>query len=119
MNKLTQLVAVDYDKVPDLARQISKDVNLSGISDTRFEGIISIEKLVSILKEFIGELVAYNQECFSNLMYRIDISEAKIYELEHTQLTDLVDEITYMVLKREMQKVYFKNLFSANVKSTI
>ena len=114
MNKLSQLVAADYDKVPDLARQISKDVNLSGISDARFEGIISIEKLVSVLKEFVGELVAYNQEGFSNLMYRIDISESKIYALEHSQLTDLIDEITFMVLKREMQKVYFKNLFSSH-----
>jgi len=106
------LVLDSYDYIPDLIVQIGKDINLSGIDDHRFDGIVSSEKLVSVLKEFIEDLITHNPEAFSNLMYRVDISEEQIRGLSHIQLTDLVDEISLLVLKREIQKVYYRKKYS-------
>jgi len=43
-----------------------------------------------------------------NLLYIIDVSEEEIKKLDGTDLVKLSEEVTFLVLKREWQKVWFR-----------
>ena len=44
-----------------------------------------------------------------NLLYRIDISEKKIGDIGTSDFDQVVHIITFMILKKEWQKVWFRN----------
>ena len=110
MNNLVKLI--DTTNFEALVAQINRDVTLAGIDSDTFNNVETPEELISRLQNFIDVLVSNYQESFSNFMYRVDVPEKEVNAINKGEMTHLIDEITFFVLKREMQKVYFRKKFS-------
>ena len=61
--------------------------------------------LIDQLQKSIKELIKRNYLEYLNLMYRIDVSENKLKNIDISN----VNQIVYLILKREWQKVYIRN----------
>ncbi len=93
----------------DILQQLKRDLNLSGIDTDFFDQIASFEQLIDDLVVFVEQLLQYHPELFSNLIYRIDISENQIQKIENENLQTTFAEL---IIKRLIQKVYFRKKYS-------
>ena len=50
---------------------------------------------------------------YLNLLYIIDISEEKIKQMDGNDTMKLSEEVMFLILKREWQKVYYRTLYSS------
>ena len=93
-----------------LIAQIKKDFSLARIP-------IEIEDSINpiLLKECIQDkIIRLIQEKFTdylNLLYIIDVPERKIKDLKGYDIIQLSEEVTFLILKREWQKVWYKNKY--------
>ncbi|MBC7439045.1 MAG: hypothetical protein H7250_03555 [Flavobacterium sp.] len=95
-----------------LIEQINKDFNLSN------EGIdfpLSIEpdELKIELHEKIYRMIQYKFTEYLNLLYIIDVSEIEVKKLDGSDLIELSEQVSFLILKREWQKVWFRNKYSS------
>lgn len=90
-----------------LIQQIEKDLQLIGVDFLLEEKPLQEEFLLQF-QELITALIDTNFELFLNLLYRIDIDENKIRSLIQSQNENLYALITFEILKREWQKVWFR-----------
>lgn len=88
--------------------QLNKDLSLSGI-ETQFNMDWSPKLLIDGLSKIVATLMKNEFHKFMNLLYRIDISEKKIGEIGTSDFDKVVNVITFMILKKEWQKVWFRN----------
>lgn len=93
-----------------LIEQINKDFNLAN------EGIdlpmsIFPEELKCQLHEKIFRLIQYKFAEYLNLLYIIDVSEEEVKKLEGSDLVLLAEQVSFLILKREWQKVWFRNKY--------
>jgi len=100
-------------KLETISNQIIKDLTLSGLETDAFENLSSPTDLANALKNLVSEMLTYRYEDFNRFMYRIDIPESKLSNLLHRDLASLVDELCVLILKREMQKIIFRQQFGA------
>jgi hypothetical protein len=91
-----------------LIRQLNKDFSLTGI-DFAFEEKLQIKELVNQLNENIEYLIKNDFQSYLNLLYRIDISESKMKEMNEIEIDKISQKVTSFILIREWQKVWFKN----------
>jgi hypothetical protein len=91
-----------------LIQQLNKDLYLSGV-DYQFSLNLSPRLLVEKMSKKITALMTNDFSKFTNLMYRIDISEKQLKNIEQSEFQLVVNKITFLVLKKEWQKVWFKN----------
>ncbi len=97
----------------ELISQISKDLYLSGIDSDNFDNLKTAGELVAQLNVFVSDMITYQPELFNRFMYRIDVDEQTLNHLIYTRLDDLVNHISQLILKREMQKIIFRKQFGA------
>jgi hypothetical protein len=67
--------------------------------------------LISILNQKVYQLISFNFNEYLNLLYIIDVSEDKIKQLDGSDLSILSQQVAFEILKREWQKVYYKNMY--------
>ncbi|MDX1829478.1 MAG: hypothetical protein R3342_08030 [Lutibacter sp.] len=91
-----------------IIQQLNKDFLLANVS-YHFSEEINPSELKKTLVEILHEMVINNYDDYLNLIYRIDISEKDLAKIKGQSLKLIVDEITYLILKREYQKVWFRN----------
>ena len=93
-----------------LVHQLQKDFTLIGleIDITKFENPL---ELFNYLKEIVSNLLQNNFNDFLNLLYRIDIPEEKITQIIRNENLDIEFQISFLILKREWQKVWFKTFY--------
>jgi hypothetical protein len=91
-----------------LIRQLNKDFSLTGINNSFIENC-SIHELVIQLSKVIENLMKSDFQTYLNLLYRIDISESKMIEIDEIDTEKIAQKVTSFILKREWQKVWFKN----------
>jgi len=91
-----------------LIEQINKDFNLAN-EGIDFPKSISPEELKIQLHEKIYRLIQYKFAEYLNLLYIIDVSEVEIKKLDGSDLVVLSEQVAFLVLKREWQKVWFRN----------
>ncbi len=90
--------------------QLNKDMYMAAL-DIEFPTDISPASLVDNLQVHV-ELLLYKQyDDYLNFMYRVDVQEADLLKLNGLLPKDLIKEITFLILKREWQKVYFRSKF--------
>lgn len=100
--------AADENLYLKLVEQINKDFNLANepidfpLSTTPFE-------LKVQLHEKIYRLIQYKFAEYLNLLYIIDVSEDQIKKLDGSDLVQLSEQVSFLILKREWQKVWFRN----------
>ena len=93
-----------------LIEQLNKDFNLAN-EGVDFPMSISPNELKIQLHEKIYRLIQYKFAEYLNLLYIIDVSEDQIKKLDGSDLVSLSEEVTFLVLKRECQKVWFRNKY--------
>jgi hypothetical protein len=49
---------------------------------------------------------------YLNLLYIVDVSEEKIKKLDGSDTLKLSKEVTFLILQREWQKVWYRNFYS-------
>ena len=96
-----------YEK---LLEQLDKDFNLSNqILDIK-SGITPFE-LKMELQNKVYQLIQYKFSDYLNLLYIIDVPEQEIKSISSVDLVEISEQVTYLILKREWQKVWFRNRF--------
>ncbi len=94
-----------------LIGQINKDFNLAN-EPIDFPMSISAEELKGELHEKIYRLIQYKFAEYLNLLYIIDVPEDQIKKLDGSDLVILSEQVSFLILKREWMKVWFRNNYS-------
>jgi hypothetical protein len=93
-----------------LIEQINKDFNLA--NETIDLALSSTpDELKMQLHEKIYRLIQYKFAEYLNLLYIIDVSEEEIKKLDGSDLVILAEQVAFLILKREWQKVWFRNKY--------
>lgn len=93
-----------------LIEQLNKDFNLAN-EGVDFPMSISPDELKIQLHEKIYRLIQYKFAEYLNLLYVIDVSEEEVKKLDGSDLVTLAEDVAFLILKREWQKVWFRNKF--------
>nr|WP_315142775.1 hypothetical protein [uncultured Flavobacterium sp.] len=91
-----------------LVEQINKDFNLAN-EGIDFPMSIAPEELKIQLQEKIYRLIQYKFAEYLNLLYIIDVPENEIKQLDGSDIVELAGQVSFLILKREWQKVWFRN----------
>lgn len=91
-----------------LIEQINKDFNLAN-EGIDFPISTSPNDLKVQLHEKIYRLIQFKFAEYLNLLYVIDVSEDEIKKLDGSDLVLLSEQVAFLILKREWQKVWFRN----------
>jgi hypothetical protein len=87
--------------------QLNKDLSLANI-DLEFSDEVLPTSLKLILKEEIYNLIQNRFTEYLNLLYIIDVAEIKVRALDGDDTIKLSEDITFLILQREWQKVWYK-----------
>ena len=91
-----------------LIEQLNKDFNFAN-EPVDFLLSISPQELKIQLHEKVYRLIQYKFAEYLNLLYIIDVSESEVKKLNGDDLLELAEEVAFLILKREWQKVWFRN----------
>ncbi|SHI34656.1 hypothetical protein [Flavobacterium terrae] len=91
-----------------LVEQINKDFSLANES-VDFDTNISPIDLKIQLQEKIYKLIQFKFAEYLNLLYIIDVPESQIKSLDGSDIYELSEQVSFLILKREWQKVWFRN----------
>ncbi|MHC0444187.1 hypothetical protein ACWA1F_02190 [Flavobacterium sp. 3-218] len=94
----------------NLIEQINKDFNLAN-EGIDFPLSISPDELKIQLHEKIYRMIQYKFAEYLNLLYIIDVPEDQIKSLDGSDLVILAEQVAFLILKREWQKVWFRNFY--------
>ena len=97
---------------PIEAKEDLQNQSLQSLSEAiDFPMSISPNELKIELHEKIYRLIQYKFAEYLNLLYIIDVSEDQIKKLDGSDLVILSEEVAFLILKREWQKVWFRNKY--------
>ena len=102
--------ATSQDLYPKLVEQINKDFNLAN-EGIDFPMSTSPEELKIQLHEKIYRLIQYKFAEYLNLLYIIDVPEDQIRKLDGSDISELAKQVSFLILKREWMKVWFRNRY--------
>lgn len=91
--------------------QLNKDLLYANI-DLEFDEETLPTSLKLVLHETIFHLIQNKFSDYLNLLYIIDVSELKIRALDGNDAVKLSDDVTFLILQREWQKVWYKAKYS-------
>lgn len=92
----------------NIIQQLNKDFLLANVS-YHFPEEINPSELKKSLVEILYKMVINNYDDYLNLIYRVDISENDLAKIKGKSLILVVEEIAFLILKREYQKVWYRN----------
>jgi hypothetical protein len=93
-----------------LLRQIEKDFMLAN-EWLEFPDQCTPEILQNILVDKLYHLINHRVDAYLNLLYLADVSESEIKKLAGHDLVLMTQEVVFLILKREWQKVWFRNYY--------
>lgn len=94
-----------------LIHQLNKDFLYANI-DLDFDDDILPLSLKLILHDTVYKLIQEKFTEYLNLLYIIDVPEKAVRELNGDDTLELAAQVSFLILKREWQKVWFKNMYS-------
>ncbi len=100
--------ANETDLYHKLVQQLNKDLLFATIN-IQFDETVQPFSLKLMLHETIYKLIQEKFTDYLNLLYIVDVSEDKIKQLDGSDILKLSEQVTFLILKREWQKVWFKN----------
>lgn len=93
-----------------LIEQINKDFTLANEAvDFAIESAPIDLKLG--VQDKIYNLIQHKFAEYLNLLYIIDVPEKDIKALNGNDIAELAEQVTFLILKREWQKVWFRNKY--------
>ena len=93
-----------------LVEQVNKDFALAN-EPVDLPAEVSPINLKLNLHDKIYRLIQEKFAEYLNLLYIIDVPEKEIKALNGADLFELAEQVAYLVLKREWQKVWFRNKY--------
>ncbi|MBL7560604.1 hypothetical protein JAO71_12420 [Olleya sp. YSTF-M6] len=94
-----------------LVQQLNKDFLYANI-DLDFSLDILPSSLKLMLRETVYKLIQEKFAEYLNLLYIIDVSEDAIKKLDGSDTLQLSEDVSFLILKREWQKVWFRQKYS-------
>lgn len=94
----------------NLIVQINKDFNLANEGIDFPMSVAPVELKIQLIEK-IYRLIQYKFAEYLNLLYIIDVSEDEVKKLDGSDLVALAEQMVYLILKREWQKVWFRNKY--------
>lgn len=91
--------------------QLNKDLLYANV-DLEFDEEVLPTSLKLILQEEVYHLIQTKFSDYLNLLYIIDVSEIKVRALDGNDTIKLSEEVTFLILQREWQKVWYKAKYS-------
>ena len=93
-----------------LVEQLNKDFTLANES-VDFAIDITPINLKLAVQDKIYNLIQYKFAEYLNLLYIIDVPEKDVKALSGGDIGELAEQVAFLVLKREWQKVWFRNKY--------
>lgn len=93
-----------------LVKQLNKDFLLANI-DLDFDEDILPTSLKFLLHETIFKLIQEKFAEYLNLLYIIDVPEHKVKQLDGSDIVLLSEQVTFLILLREWQKVWYRHKY--------
>ncbi|MGY0393580.1 hypothetical protein ACW5R3_13620 [Bizionia sp. KMM 8389] len=93
-----------------LIEQLNKDLALANV-DLEFDLETLPTSLKLVLHEVVYKLIQEKFMDYLNLLYIIDVSESKVKALDGTDTVVMSEQVAFLILQREWQKVWFKNKY--------
>lgn len=97
-----------YEK---LISQLQKDFLLANIP-IDLTSDMAQENLKNVLHEKIYYLLMEKFPDYLNLLYIVDVNEREFKKIEVTDVVEVAEQVSLLILKRELQKVWLKMKFS-------
>lgn len=88
--------------------QLNKDLLFANI-DLEFDEDTLPTSLKLVLQDTVFHLIQHKFSDYLNLLYQVDVSEKKVRLLNGYDTLKLSEDITFLILQREWQKVWYKN----------
>ena len=102
--------ANQHDLYQKLIVQLNKDFLYANI-DLEFDEEVLPTSLKLILHETVFKLIQEKFADYLNLLYIIDVPEKKVKQLDGSDMVKLSDDVTFLILQREWQKVWYKSQY--------
>ena len=102
--------SLQYELYGNLVFQLNKDFRLANV-DFDVESTILPDELKLQLHEVVFQLIQNSFAEYLNLLYIIDVSEKQIKSLDGSDTLKLSEQVAFLILKREWQKVWFKHQY--------
>ncbi|MES2487725.1 MAG: hypothetical protein V4581_17490 [Bacteroidota bacterium] len=93
-----------------LVEQINKDFTLANEPVDLPEDASPINLKLGV-QDKIFNLINHKFAEYLNLLYIIDVPEKDIKALSGADIADLAEQVAFLILKREWQKVWFRNRY--------
>ncbi|MBV7268750.1 hypothetical protein [Winogradskyella luteola] len=97
-----------YEK---LIIQLNKDLLLANI-DLEFDEETLPTSLKLVLQETVFHLIQNRFSDYLNLLYQVDVSELKIRSFDGNDTLKLSEDVTFLILQREWQKVWYRDKYN-------
>ncbi len=95
-----------------LVTQLEKDFGMANVP-VDFSLDVAPEDLRTTLHEKIYFLIMEKFTDYINLLYVIDVPEKSFKEIQVTDVVEVAEQVSFLILKRELQKVWLKERYSA------
>jgi hypothetical protein len=102
--------ATAEDLYAKLLEQLNKDFNLAN-EPVDFPKSTTPDELKVQLHEKVYRLIQHDFAHYLNLLYIVDLPEQQVKALDGSDLVALAGEVAFLILKREWQKVWFRNRY--------
>lgn len=111
-NSLELLEVIQKEQLyNELLLQLKKDFELANVP-IKLPLDMAPSELKSILHEKIYFLIVERFHDYLNLLYVVDISEREIKKIAPSDVVDISAEVSFLLLKREWQKVWYRSKYS-------
>lgn len=91
-----------------LILQLNKDLLFANV-DLEFDEETLPTSLKFVLQEAVFHLIQNKFSDYLNLLYQVDVSENKVRALDGEDVVKLSEDVTFLILQREWQKVWYKS----------
>ncbi|WP_445735893.1 hypothetical protein [Mariniflexile sp.] len=102
--------ANQLDLYKKLVLQLNKDFLLANINLDFHEEILP-SSLKLLLHETVYKLIHEKFTDYLNLLYIVDVPEKQVKTLDGSDIIKLAEDVSFLILKREWQKVWFRNQY--------
>ncbi len=100
--------AKDQNLYQSLVSQLQKDFQFANVFIELLDNI-SPKDLKTLVHEKVYYLIMEKFTDYLNLLYIIDVPEKVVKNIEATDVVEISEQVTFEILKREWQKVWFRN----------
>lgn len=88
--------------------QLNKDLLFANV-DLEFDEDTLPTSLKLVLQDTVFHLIQHKFSDYLDLLYQVDVSEKKVRLLDADDTSKLSEDITFLILQREWQKVWYKS----------